>query len=427
MAGPKKAAPKAAETKTAKKKVKEETPTLAKSDAVVDVPEEREIVYAGIELHVHSYANGTQLTPDMAKEILGWQEVGEKDQFHFFDPEDPKKRVFLGRNARNRPFRKGLADTLGLEILRGKWKLNGETIIVDRLADVQSGQHRLVGLILADIMKRTDFEKWSEYGWTEDEPVTMETCIVYGIHEDDATINTIDTGQKRSLGDVLYRSRVFAGKSDKLLKKLTGQLANATRLVWLRHNGQNVSDAPSFPHSEALDFLEKHPKLLDAVEFIYGLDTGADKGGSRLISRYLNPGVAAGMMYLMGMSATDYDEYLESGKIDDTLWAKGEEFWQRFVDLDERPMDPVWCMRKMIPKLASGGTQVRDELNALIAKTFNAFIDDKEIDPVAEFDKTTGMYSSLDVEKGEDDKGKVQLIEDPRMGGLDVPKEEAEE
>ncbi|WP_230684294.1 hypothetical protein, partial [Streptococcus pneumoniae] len=84
--------------------------------------------------------------------------------FLFRDLEGNKIR--LKNNNTNRPFRKSLAIRYANEMLRRKWSLNGETIIFDSKDMCQSGQHRLVGLILAEQMRKDDDQKeeWEQYG-----------------------------------------------------------------------------------------------------------------------------------------------------------------------------------------------------------------------------------------------------------------------
>lgn len=89
-------------------------------------------------------------------------------------------KILAEKNAGNRPINRVHVESLAKEMLRGKWKLNGDTICLndERLID---GQHRLSAVALSG--------------------VTIQAFVIYGLSSD--VFDTKDVGKKRSAGDTL--------------------------------------------------------------------------------------------------------------------------------------------------------------------------------------------------------------------------------
>jgi len=101
-----------------------------------------------------------------AKKLLGWTEepkAGAWEEWTLKDLEGNK--ILLKNNLTNRPFRLSLAKRYANEILRKAWAFNGESLILDKFGMVQDGQHRLVGLILAEQMRAKEKERWADSGY----------------------------------------------------------------------------------------------------------------------------------------------------------------------------------------------------------------------------------------------------------------------
>ncbi len=350
-----------------------------------------------------------RLGPMEASELLGWQEESEElgikfgKQYKFKDLEGHKIRLL--NNPTNRPFRRNLALDYANEMLRGKWAFNGEPIIIDRFGRIQSGQHRLAGVIFADQMRKADLEKWGDYGWKDG--VYIECVVVAGISEKPEIVDTIDIGQKRSLGDVLFRNDEFTG-TEKTMTKLSNVLGIATRLVWLRSGGKKVSDAPKFPHSEALEFLKEHLRLKEAVIRIQELD-GSGKEGRR-ITECISLGYASGLLYLMASSGTDREAY-DDGELegpDFKMWDKAIDFWTHFAkDTQGFPLGhPIKALRKRLMEISSGDGAGRDEVVNTVVKAFNLWNDGKKVADV--------KLKRIETEDT------IEITEFPRLGGLDV-------
>jgi hypothetical protein len=233
------------------------------------------------------------------------------------------------------------------EFLRGEWKYNGQPVTILDDDQVGSGVHRLVGAIFAEQTRQNDPIRWGG------EPIVLDTLVVRNVPSDRKTVDTIDIGRKRSLGDVLYcgqELKAVERRPDR--KRLTNVLAGAVRVVWLRVGGKRVSDAPHFPHSEALAFLEEHPGIREAVELIGRLDVLG--GGKRCIGGFVSLAYAAGTAYLMNEARN----------------AKAtEKFWTEFAD-GSKPLHPL---RLALRNTSSSSAEGRDKILSLIARAFDVW------------------------------------------------------
>lgn len=369
----------------------------------------KNVIYSVVEVRLHQSKEA--LSVDDAKQILGWETEPEGEKWESWAFRDLEgKKVRLLNNPTNRPFRMGLAKRYSSEILRGKWAMNGETVIVDRLGHVQSGQHRLAALVLAEQERKKNPEYWrTEYSWRG--PVKMETLVVYGISEKPEVVDTLDIGQKRSLGDVIFRNQDFGDLGERDQKKVSNMLAGATRLAWLRCGGLRVSDAPAFLHSEALDFVEDHEGLHQAVLFVFNEEGGAGVDG-RKISSFISLGYASALAYLMAAAKTDPE-----GEVDMSLLDKAQEFWTLFASgAGLEKGNPILVLRNLLPKIDASGAMGRDEVVSSVIKAWNLWIDGKK-----------ATTKDVRVKKTKNEAGKMILGEEPRIGGLDIERVDLED
>ncbi len=205
------------------------------------------------------------ITLQKAKDLLGWEEeegIPYKKDFLLKDFHGTKIRCF--NNVTNRPLYKPNLENLKQEILRNRWQLNGEPIIVGKTGLILNGQHSLLSFIAAVQEWTKDKDKWP---LTTEEP-TLDKLIVFGIDESDAVINTMDTCKPRSLADVIYRSEFFAGTNQAERNKLSKITDYAIKLIWDRTGVSNAFGLRN-THSESLDFLQRHPKLIDCFKHIF--------------------------------------------------------------------------------------------------------------------------------------------------------------
>ena len=290
---------------------------------------------------------------------------------------------WLKRNTDNRPLRPSLARNYRDELLRNKWRVNGEPIIFASDQTLLDGQHRLQAIVMAETTRKAQPKYYREkYGVRGQ--IAVDMVVVHGV--DHKFADTIDIGQKRTAGDVLYRRQEFDADKydDKEVKRLAKDLAVSARLVWMRMGGKKVSDAPKFPHSEMIEFIEEHPQLRDATEFVYAQDD--DKAVSAMISR----GYLSGLLFLFGFSDGE-------GKI----WDKAEEFVLAFAQgTGLKKDDPAYALRERLNReRAKPSPPSRDQIISWCVKAWNAFIDGEKM-----------SLAKLVLKK----------LEVPRCGGYDV-------
>ena len=329
------------------------------------------------------------LTSDDCKEIIGWTEENGDDNWSsdFVLKDKYGKKIRLLNNPSNRPFKLALANKYANEHLRGKWSLNLETIVVDENGNVPEGQHRLVGFVLAEQQRQINPKR---HGKT---PLVYETLIGYGVSPKPENANTYGLGSTRTLGDVIYRHQRFSkATSDKEQRKVSKILAGAVRLVWLRVGGQQVSFAPHFPHSEALEFYGKHPKILGAVYTILEYEGGTEKRVSSLLSL----SYASALLYLMSLAPT-----IE----------KAQEFWSSFASGEGLGKgSPILTLRQLLTRMDASSGSKRDEILGAVIKSWLLWLKNK---------KVSGTKEIKVARKKEGDR--FILSEFPRIGGIDSP------
>jgi hypothetical protein len=287
----------------------------------------------GGTVQVITHDGNDAITLDYAKGLLGWEEETDKQKFgddYLFKTSDGRK-VRCTRNRSNRPLSRAVYETLKQEILRGRWQLNGESIIIGNRGAILNGQHRLIGFVLAVLQWITEPQ---QYPCHATQP-TLPTIVVYNIVEDDAVVNTLDTCKPRTLSDVLYRTAYFGSLATRP-RRLACRIADyAVRLLW--HRTGAVADAFGLrrTHAESLDFILRHPRLVECVQHIYEEDE------SGRISRCVSAGYAAGLMYLMGASATVAATYHQADPpsehdIQWEHWPHAQNFWVQLANGDKR-------------------------------------------------------------------------------------------
>jgi hypothetical protein len=286
-------------------------------------------------LYENDYSEKVEITAERAKELLGWEEEQPPHKkfgsdYLLKDRNDVKIRCI--NNPNNRPFYPSNCESLVQEILNKRWRFNGEPIIVGKTGLLLNGQHQLVGLVLAE-QDRTG-KQATHWATLWDGPVTMLKTIQYGVEEDDNTVNTLDTGKPRSLADALYRTEAFQKLKPKIRQKAARATDYAVRLLWQRTGLVKDPFTRIRTHSESLAFVERHPKLLKAVQHILKIN----QEGS-LESLGLGLGYCAGLLYLMAASQDDGDTYFNATPPNESLlrlgrWEKACEFWEELAALD---------------------------------------------------------------------------------------------
>lgn len=401
---------KAVKTDKSKSKSKKSSSSKVSQEENSSKKPELPILYENLDVQLFRMVEGLEpLYAENAKEIIGWEEEPEGETWTEYTLKDINgKKIRLNNNLTNRYFTYSVAKDWMLEILRRKWKLNGETMIIDRTGMVQDGQHRLCGLILAEQTWKNDKEQWLDF-WPS-EPY-IETFVVLGIMEDDDTINTIGVGKPRTLAEVVFRSEMFYDLSMSQRKQCSKILAFAMKLLWRRTHAKEGTSiatgmgayAPKRSHSESLDFINRHIKMLECVKVVYEMD--AQRG---LIGKYYPPGYAAGILYLMASGTSDREKYIVNSceeSLNWSLWDKAIDFWERLAE-GVSGMKPL---ADALLKIDSSGSLGLDEKTATVIKAWHLFSDGRKLSP-----------EKLEVRITQNEFDQLVLAENPLCGGIDM-------
>jgi hypothetical protein len=403
----------------------------------------REIVYPRIEVKVFhrnpkkvpTGGKPQAMTPAIMKELLGWQDEEQYeallksklppaefkqantkfgDDYLFLDRYG--KKVRLMNNLDNRPFDPRNAEDQMLEILRLKWEFNGESMIIDEHGSCQDIQHRGVGLIWAEQEWEKDSilpEPDRQWGHWKTAP-EIDCLVVLGIDPSDKVINTINTGKPRSFADALFRSEVYKQSPRQERERLSKITSGAVAYLWKRTEAALSSLAPRRPHSESFEFLESHPKILDCVRFILA------EGDGKKLTPFLSLGYASALLYLMGSAGSDVAKYADANckeaVLDWKLWEKAQEFWVLFC-ANAAVLEPLHEELNRLPVELTGV----EFKTALFVKAWNFWS--------ASTKKKISKEEWKEVlELAIDDSGGIsKLSEYPRIGGIDIDREEEPE
>ncbi len=375
------------------------------------------------------------ITAAKAKKLLRWETESEYAERRM--KEDPKltekkckygdnyllknyagEKVRCWSNARNRPFDPTHAAKLAQDILNRNWELNLENIIIGETGLVLSGQHRLCALILAVEERHATKVKNNKSHWEEfwEEEPYLETTIAFGAKETDKVMRTYDNVKTRTLADTIFTSPFFARiTTSEDRKEVCKMMDSAVDLLWKRTK-QATNWSKHQTHSSSLDFLDKHPKIEACVKHIF------DNNKNRVISNLkLNPGGCAGMMYLMGSSSTDGEEYYypQSPKEEKQLqwdhWDKTLEFWTGLVDSKNEQFnvlrDTLATLQINLSGMLEGAAVPEKIKHMVISIAWNVFLEEQEINE--------GMLDLKRYIGYNEKKQKLMISEEPTVGGID--------
>jgi hypothetical protein len=350
-------------------------------------------------INVQLCTGSKAITAKTAKEMLGWKEYAKRDSdtdFYLLRTPDGKWVKCL-HNTKNRPLSDGWCKTLAQDILNLNWVVNGETIIIGKSRQILSGQHRLIGLIIADMLWHRDKHKWAK-NWPT--PPVIEAIIVEGIEEDSRHTRTLDNVKPRSLSDVLFTSELLKDYTTADRYVISRIADYAVRILWHRTGAANAF-TPYRTHSESINFIGRHPRILGMVKTIF--DLNAEKG----ISKYMSHGYAAGMMYLMAASNTEGTEYWDADPppedlLDLEMEERATDFWSDFAQ------GKIRGLREALDKLAETETDGvgYEEAIALVVKAWLMYRKNK-------------VVKDLTLRYIRDEDGIRRLGERPILGGID--------
>jgi hypothetical protein len=377
------------------------------------MPVKAVVLYPNVAAKI--FSGESKLTAEQAKKLLGWATEADGEdwgsEYHLKDAAGRKVRCH--NNWVNRPIRYNQVVRYCQDILRGNWILNGETIIIGKSGRIMNGQHRLVGLILADYLQTKNPKEYPNLK----SPVGIETIVVTGVEESDEVFVTIDNGLARSLADVIYLSPYFAKSSMAERKKLSSMASHAIRLLWTRTGIKFGKTSPQQTHTESVDFLDNHPTLLYCFRFVLD-EEKSSKGG---LSKAITLGYCSAIMYLMIVSGSEQADHedentkviSEAGldksrqELAETFirdlaarTAKFEDVWQVIADVQTKTDDPD-------DFFGIGGTA--DERLGILAKAWQKFVAGEEM--AIEDLRLTYLVNK---------SGKKVLAECPLFGGIDL-------
>lgn len=373
--------------------------TQAKNRKARQTEKARIVVHPKVKAEIHTAE--APITVAKAKALLGWREETDKEPFgNKFFYKLGERKVRCSNNVNNRPLYRSAVRTLKQEILRKRWQFNGEPIIIGVTGLVLNGQHSLIALIEAG-------EAWKEnrdgYPQWKHEP-TIAKLIVYGVGEDDETVNTMDTCKPRSLADVIFRARYFKDETVENQRRLSRIAQSVIQVLWGKTG--RAQEFASQTHPESIAFLESHRRILDAVKHVW-----EENGDNNSIAKLIGLGPAAAMLYLMGTCSTSaQDYYTKDVRTEDTLsfdqWDKACQF---FVEL-AKGSEKLRSVAVAIGKLVDDGDDRWDSRWAILAKAWANYRVSKPV-----------VIKSLALKfETDEEKGRRFLVETPLLGGLDV-------
>lgn len=354
----------------------------------------RTVVYPELQI---GFRGGDQaLTAEEAKTALGWRELrrggGEP---MLVDYED--KKIFCDHNQNNRPFYMALAEKYAQEILRKRWRINGETIVVGKYGSILSGQHRLVGLILAVQAWYIDPDKYPEW---QTEPI-LETLLAVGVEETDDVINTLDGGQERTVTDVVYRAAYFADMVNADRRACSRACETAVRMVWDRTGVTNAYGIEK-TNKESIDMIDRHITLVSCVKHVF------QENVKNKIGKVLAVGYSSGLCYLMAVSNTDPASYYSGNRDEVNMdFSALDRSYEFFVNLGSEtgPLKVVGeVLAEMLINCGDAGLTQRERI-AVVIKAWNA---EGRVSP-----------ENLSLEYNTDEDGARHLRSMPTVGGID--------
>lgn len=143
--------------------------------------------------------------------------------------------AWLGKNTHNRNLREGHVRGLARDMLAGAWTWNGESIKFAQDGTLLDGQHRLSAIVKAGV------------------PVQM--LVIWGV--DAETQHTMDTGSKRTPGDMLKL------RGEKNYNSLAAGIRAS--IIW-DAGGRSFTGTGSgstITNPQILSYLKDHPEIRD--------------------------------------------------------------------------------------------------------------------------------------------------------------------
>lgn len=200
----------------------------------------------------------TPSNPDVTlTQFSQWVERGRLDSFADKIMITPQLAMrMLEDNADNRPVKPLLVNNAAADILAGRWRVNGETIIVSQEGFLNDGQNRLLAIIKANM--------------------AAMSFVVFGVERDSRV--TVDSGKSRTLRDVFGMDGIANASRTSLIVSL--------HLAYTR--GQySIGSANTGTRQEILAHYKQNKKMFDdSVRRIMGEDFARSAGEAPLACAY---------------------------------------------------------------------------------------------------------------------------------------------
>lgn len=146
-----------------------------------------------------------------------------------------RAKQMLERNVRNRPLRQSHVASLAKDMLARRWKNDGSPVRFSKTGKLLDGQHRLTAISVSGI--------------------AAQMVVITGL--DDDVFDTIDTGSKRTMGDVLS----LQGFANAKLVASIGRMVHAYENTG--HPGLMAGKSPS--NTEMNEFISERPMIIEAA------------------------------------------------------------------------------------------------------------------------------------------------------------------
>lgn len=230
-------------------------------------------------------------------------------------------KAYLETSKGNRSIHRVTANMYARDMAAGKWLLNGEPIIFGEDGELLDGHHRLYGVIASG--------------------ATVPMLIVRGISRD--SFHSIDTGKKRSPGDILTINNVTNATT----------VAAASVLVMVYQAGKFSGKSWVRPSTRAVvEFASKHPGIVDSAAFA--------KAARHICSP---PALAAAHYILSAIDEVGAYNFLDRVRQGDGHF----------------PGEPEYVLRETLLKQRVGYRTAKSEVTlAIIIKGWNAYRTDRQ-------------------------------------------------
>ncbi len=284
--------------------------------------------------------NGYTETPAQRKERLGkvkdLPKKLKKMETRTVSFDLDKAEAWFERNTSNRPISKAAYKRFAEQMHTGEFRTTSQGISVNKRGKVQDGQHRLLGV------------KYYYENYPDPQPVEMRVT-----EGEEDNFPFFDQGRNRSAADV------FAiDKHD-----YPGELAIASRLLWIRYHGKRVAGAGKASPYELMEFAKEFPGLEKSVRFI--MKFGQDED-SLPCKELMSPGYAAALHFLM----------LHADGVDNAKKAAND-FWTQVIEQDARKGTAPYYLYRKLKKMKLDPTVklTRDATVDFTIEAFNRFVD----------------------------------------------------